>query len=549
MLTLRPYQQDAIDAFFAHVKLKEYSGIISAPTGSGKSAILADICKTLLTLWDNTKIIVCTHRYELIEQDRQELLRHYPEADTGIYSSGLSSRNTKNRVIFAGIQSITTKGFLFGKVDLLIIDEAHKVNSEDGTSYARLIQDLKTTNPNIVILGLSASPYRLDSGLLYEGEGRLFDTLYYEIDIVRLINDGYLCPVVSKGGVDKIDLSDVRTTAGDYNTKDLEVAADSTILTRRAVDEMIAYGHDRKSWMVFTTSIQHALHVSDEITARGIVNHVVTSESPQEERDLTLQQFKAGNLRCIVNVNILTEGFNAPQTDMVVLLMATKSPSKFVQAVGRGMRVCEGKRDCLVLDFGGNTERLGTIDNIQPPKKSRSRKDGTGEAPAKECLKCHSILPISVRTCPECGHEFPAPAPHDPSAYDGEMIQSEPEWIEVEDVMFSRHHGKNGKTDTLRVDYLTDISFRPISQWICLDHPRDSFPYKKAIEFVTALGGYATSIDEALKEYAYTWKLPTRIKAQRDGKFWRVLGIDVPIDAKPKKEIPDTKDWMLSKFC
>ena len=128
----------------------------------------------------------------------------------------------KNRAIFAGIQSITTKGFLFGKVDLLIIDEAHKVNSADGTSYARLIQDLKTINPNIVILGLSASPYRLIGGL-YEGEGRLFDTLYYEIDIVRLINDGYLCPVISKGGVEKIDLSDVRTTAGDYNAKDLEV--------------------------------------------------------------------------------------------------------------------------------------------------------------------------------------------------------------------------------------------------------------------------------------------------------------------------------------
>ena len=105
------------------------------------------------------------------------------------------------------------------------------------------------------------------------------------------------------------------------------------------MDEIVAYGHDRKAWMVFTTSINHAQHVSDEITARGIVNHVVTSESPQEERELTLQKFKAGNLRCIVNVNILTEGFNAPQTDMVVLLMATKSPSKFVQAVGRGMRI------------------------------------------------------------------------------------------------------------------------------------------------------------------------------------------------------------------
>ena len=282
-MILRPYQQDAIDAFFAHVKLpQEYSGIISAPpTGSGKSAILADICKTLLPSGTIRKSSCAHTGTKLIEQDRQELLRHYPEADTGVYSSGLSSRNTKNRAIFCRYPKHHNERIFVRKSDLLIIDEAHKVNSADGTSYARLIQDLKTINPNIVILGLSASPYRLDSGLLYEGEGRLFDTLYYEIDIVRLINDGYLCPVISKGGVEKIDLSDVRTTAGDYNTKDLEVAADSTILTRRAVDEMIAYGHDRKSWMVFTTSINHAQHVSDEITARGIVNHVVTSESPQ----------------------------------------------------------------------------------------------------------------------------------------------------------------------------------------------------------------------------------------------------------------------------
>ena len=164
---------------------------------------------------------------------------------------------------------------------------------------------------------------------------------------------------------------------------------------------------------------------------------------------------------------------------MVVLLMATKSPSKFVQAVGRGMRICEGKKDCLILDFGGNTERLGTIDNIQPPKKTRSRKDGTGEAPAKECLKCHSILPISVRTCPECGHEFPAPIPHDPTAYEGEMIQGEPEWIDVEDIMFSRHLGKNGKTDTLRVDYLTDMSFHPYFSVDMFRSPPQSFPLQK----------------------------------------------------------------------
>ena len=546
-MEMRPYQQDAIDAFFAHVKLKKYSGIISAPTGSGKSAILADICKTLLTLWDNTKIIVCTHRYELIEQDRAELIKHYPAADTGIYSAGLGSRDTTNRVIFAGIQSIASIGDIFGKVDLIIIDEAHKVNTEEGTSYAKLLQSLRDTNPNLVVLGLSATPYRLSSGLLYEGKDRLFECLYYEVDIMQLIHDGYLCPVISKGGVDKIDVSEVSTVAGEYNSKELTLVTDNTTLTRHAVDEMIKYGADRKAWMVFTTSIEHAIHVSEELTSRGIVNHVVTSETIPVERALIIQKYKEGKLRCIVNVGVLVEGFNAPQTDMVVLLMATKSPGKFVQSVGRGMRICEGKKDCLVLDFGGNTARLGTIDNIQAPSK-KAKGDGNGEAPAKECPHCHTYMHTRARTCPECGFEMPAPILHAPTAYEGAML-SEPEWIDIENFAVSRHLGKNGKPDTLRVDYFTDVSYYPISQWICLEHPVGSYPRKKADDFVAAMGGCASNIADAIKESLYVWKVPARVKAQKDGKFWRVLGLDIPDDAKPAMVNPEIQDMSLDQFC
>ena len=181
-------------------------------------------------------MIVATHTKDLIQQDIDEFKKYYPGASCGIYSAGLNKRQNDRRVSFVGIQSVYKRAFEFVKIDLLIIDEAHKVNTEEGTQYARFIRDLKIANPNLCVLGMSATPYRLDNGLLYEGKDRLFETLYYEIELSRLIDEGFLCPVISKGAVEKIDLDGVKTTAGDYNKKSLELAADKEALTRSAVE-------------------------------------------------------------------------------------------------------------------------------------------------------------------------------------------------------------------------------------------------------------------------------------------------------------------------
>lgn len=529
-MILRDYQTDAITAFFDGVRAGSMSGIISAPTGSGKSAIMADICRTMLVEYPHTKILVCTHRYELISQDEKELKRYYPEAKTGIYSAGLKSRDTSERVVFCGIQSVANRGYEFGKVDLLIIDEAHKVSSTDGTSYAKFIQALKVVNPKLVILGLSASPYRLNSGLLYEGEDRLFDTLYYEIDVLRLINEGYLCQVISKGGVSKIELQDIGTVAGEYNQKELECAANNTALTRKAVDEMVKYGEDRKSWIVFCTGIDHADAVCKEITSRGVSCRVVSSEVDPDERTQILREFKSGLIRCLVNINVLTEGFNAPEIDMVVLLMATKSPAKFCQACGRGMRICEGKEDCLILDFGGNTSRLGTIDAIIPPAGRRAG-NGSGQAPVRECPNCHTYNHISVMVCPSCGYQYPVPPPHKLEAYEGAVLstQEEPKWAIVDGINYSRHIGRDGKKDTLRCDFMTDLQYKPISVWLCVEHT--GYAKKRADMYIRAVGGKANTIEEALKE-CLRWADPARIKVQKDGKFWKVLSFDIPEDVK-----------------
>ena len=525
-LELRPYQRDAVNAFFAGLRDGKTSGIISAPTGSGKSLMVSDICKTLISGWPDTHVIVATHTKDLIQQDVDEFRAYYPGASCGVYSAGLNKRENDRRVLFVGIQSVYRRAFEFGKIDLLIIDEAHKVNTEEGTQYARFIHDLKVANPNICILGMSATPYRLDNGLLYEGDDRLFDALYYEIELSRLIDEGWLCPIISKGAIEKINLDGVKTTGGDYNRKGLELAADKDALTKSAVDEIVNYGNCRYSWLVFASGVGHANHICAEIQSRGITCAVVTGETPADERDRILNDFKFRRIRCLVNVEILVAGFNAPNTDLIALLMATKSASKYVQCVGRGTRTAPGKTNCLLLDFGGNVLRHGPVDSVIPPD-AKQKSEGDGEAPCKECPRCHEIVPASVQYCPECQFEFPQAPKHDAQAYDGAVLSKdeEPVWWDVEEVDISRHK-KTGKPDSIKVEFHVIGREFPFCTWLALDH--GGYAAKKAKEYIRAAGGNAISVDDALKRDMYQWTDPTRIQVKRDGKYWRVVSFDFP---------------------
>ncbi|MFA7167676.1 MAG: DEAD/DEAH box helicase [Sphaerochaetaceae bacterium] len=534
VLELRPYQQDAIDAFWAFVSSGGRSGVISAPTGSGKSMIIADICRTMCTRWKTTRVIVCTHKYELIRQNEAELKAYYPEADTGIFSAGFGRRDTDKRVIFAGIQTIYDKIEKLEKTDLLIIDEAHLVNTKDGTQYAQFIADLKLANPHILILGLSATPYRLDNGLLYEGEDRLFSALIYDISLRRLIEDGYLSPVISKGGVHKIDLEAVKLTAGDYNKKDLEHAADQESLIRDAVNEIVTYGADRRAWLVFAAGVKHGKHIKAEIEKHGITCDIVTGQTPKDERTRILEDYKAHKIQCLVNVEILVAGFNAPCVDLIALMMATKSTSKYVQAVGRGTRICDNKLNCLLLDYGGNVERHGVLDEVTPSTAKKGK--GEGEAPAKECPQCQEIIHASLRVCPMCGHEFPPPAPqHTGIGYDGAVLSSQEKgkWCELSDPPeYSRWKGKEGKPDTIRADFhVFDTSRKyPYSMWLAFDH--GGFAAKKARAYARMCGGKAETVAEALRE-CLDWYNPTSILVEKDPKnpkYWRVVDFDFPVD-------------------
>lgn len=410
MFQLRKYQQESIDATFAWMEKNNGNPLIVLPTGAGKSLVLAGIIKQALEGWPKTRILVVTHVKELIEQNHAQMLRMWPECPAGIYSAGVGRRDTDAQVLFCGIHSVHNKAAQIGWADLVLIDEAHLVPRDGSGMYLTFLEDLASMNNSLRVIGLTATPYRTDSGRLDTGDNRIFHSISYNADLVRLIEEGFLSRIVAKGTKEEISTEGVRRVAGEFVSRDLEAAALVDGKTKKAVQEILSRSADRKAWLVFCCGIKHAEVVATELQNNGVNVATVFGDTDKADRSLVVERFKRGDLSCIVNVNVLTTGFDAPHVDMIAMLRPTCSPGLFVQMAGRGFRLAPGKKDCLVLDFGGNFERHGPLDNIQERVEDDSSDgddDGDGEPPLKKCPSCLSYVMIAAKECPDCGYVWP----------------------------------------------------------------------------------------------------------------------------------------------
>jgi len=292
-------------------------------------------------------------------------------------------------------------------------------------------------------------------------------------------------------------------------------------LVRSAVAEIIEYGHYRKAWIIFCCGVNHAEHVAKELRVWGIDCEVVTGETPTEERDRIVGDFKNGKLRCIVNVMVFSKGFNAPRCDLIALLFATKSAVKYIQTCGRGMRPFEGKENLLLLDFGGNVSEFGKIDEVNPTVRKNILGEPIKSSPTKECPECHTVLNINVLECPECSHIFPKHEHnHGGEAYEGEVLSGKPDIIQVVDFWVTRHK-KAGKPDSVKLSFFDKMN-KEYCMWLALDH--GGYATDKAIPIVRQFGGKANTVDQALQEWTH-WKKPIQIGVKKDGKFDRIVGI------------------------
>jgi DNA repair protein RadD len=480
MITLRPYQREAIDAVYQHLRTRDDNPCAVIPTAGGKTPIIASICKDAVGLWKG-RVLILAHVKELLEQAAEKLHAVCPEVPFGIYSAGLNRRDQREPVIIAGIQSIWKKACEFDPFDLVIVDEAHLIPPEGDGMYRQFLDDAKKVNPNLRIIGCTATPFRLKSGMICTPEGFL-NHVCYEVGVRELIVQGYLCPLVTKAGITKANVDSLHIRGGEFIAGEVEDLMDQAHLVEAACAEIVANTANRNAVLIFASGVKHGEHIVETLKAmHGIECGFVTGDTPDKERDAILTRFKAGGLKYLCNVNVLTTGFDAPHIDCVALVRPTLSPGLYYQMVGRGFRLHPSKTNCLVLDFGGNVLRHGPVDQI----RIRERETGTGPAPAKECPECHTVVAAGYSKCPECGFEFPPPewAKHHGNATNAGILSGQVtvEKHAVQDVFYSVHTKRGAGDDvpkSLRVDY--KIGWHKYqSEWVCLEH--DGFARQKAV--------------------------------------------------------------------
>lgn len=551
-LTPRYYQQDAVDECWAYLgEGKGRAPLLVEPTGSGKAFIISMLCQQANEFDPTVRIMVITDSRELVRQNYVEFVGLWPDAPAGIYSAGLNRRDIGARILFAGIQSIYKRAYSVQRCDILIIDECHMIPFKSDAMYQKLIADLRTINPNLVIIGMTATPFRGNGIPLVEIDelGKpvgMFDGIAHETTVAELIDEGYLCAPCnhrSTKGNGLIDATGVKVTGGEFNIAAAEAVAMDPETIRQAVDQIIEAGADRQAWKIFGVSTDHCMALHTELQARGCVGDVVFGHTDTERgkgtRDRIIGQFDNGALRYLISNMTLTKGFNVKRIDLIVLAYITKSVVKYVQTIGRGTRVlyapgmptqtAEQRREaiaagpkpnCRVIDLGNNITRCGPFDD--PFLKEKKGKGG-GDAPYKTCPECECDTATATRLCPECGYEYPPPEPKISLVPDNKPILSqhvEPEWLPVSEVTYKRH-SKQGGTDSLKVSYQVGLQF--YHDWICLNHV--GFPRSKAETWWRRrdAGPIPRTVADALEIADLVLLKPTHIRVKKDGKYTRIV--------------------------
>ena len=480
MITLRPYQEDVKIAVYDHLRSRDDNPCAVVPTAGGKTPIMASICKDAVGLWGG-RVLILAHVKELLEQTADKLKVVCPEIGFGIYSAGLKRRDTQNPVIVASIQSVYKRACELDAFNLIMVDEAHLIPLEGDGMYRQFLADAKVINPELRIIGFTATPYRLKTGPICTPDSFL-NHICYEVGVRELIRDGFLCPLISKAGRAKADMSSLHVRGGEFISDEVESLMDQESLVSSAASEIMEYTADRKACLIFASGVQHGQHIVEVLAKEhGVDCGFVCGDTPIPERDATLARFKAGDLKYLCNVNVLTTGFDAPHIDCVALVRPTMSPGLYYQMVGRGFRLHPSKENCLVLDFGGNVLRHGPVDDIKVTTIDR----GDGKAPAKECPSCQAVIAAGFSTCPQCGYVFPPPErqQHDPKASEAGILSGQVSTtkLQVEDVYYGIHTKRDASEDaprTLRVDYRVGWHEYK-SEWVCFEH--EGYARQKAI--------------------------------------------------------------------
>lgn len=392
---LRPYQQDAVSRVVEHFRESDDPAVVVLPTGSGKSLVIAELARLA-----RGRVLVLAHVRELVEQNHAKFQAYGLEAD--IFSAGLGRKESRRQVVFGSVQSVLpnlerfdtsqgshgTAGFT-----LLVIDECHRVSQDSDSSYHRVIAHLRRANPRLKVLGLTATPYRLGQGFIYHRHHHgmvrgdadcFFRDCVFELPLRLMVKQGYLVPPTPVDvAVERYDFSALTPGSGGlFREDELNRVAAGNRVTPGIIEDVMAQARQRQGVMIFAASVAHATEILGYLPAGQAA--LITGATPTPERETLIADFKARRLKYLVNVSVLTTGFDAPHVDLIAILRPTESVSLYQQIVGRGLRLSPGKQDCLILDYAGNPWDLYAPEIGSPRPASDTE-------------------PVQV-ACPACGH-------------------------------------------------------------------------------------------------------------------------------------------------
>lgn len=363
MFILRPYQQQAVDATLTHFRKTNDAAVIVLPTGAGKSLVIAELARLA-----RKKILVLTHVKELVEQNHSKFKQYGDQAGTksGVYSAGLNLKQTEQQVTFASVQSVVRNLPEFAQsYSLVIIDECHRVSDfEQDNQYGKIIQNILSINPELKILGLTATPYRMGVGWIYQyhyhgikrtDDKRPFQKCIYELPLSFMLKQGYLTqPNFVDAPIAQYDFSALSSNAnGEFNSEQVnELLVRYPRVTQAIIEQVETYAESRKGVMIFAATVKHANEILGYLPDNSAA--LITGSTNNADRAELIEQFKQQKLKFLVNVSVLTTGFDAPHVDLIAILRPTESVSLYQQIVGRGLRLADDKKDCLVIDYAGN---------------------------------------------------------------------------------------------------------------------------------------------------------------------------------------------------
>lgn len=350
MLEKRYYQIEAVKAVSMAFKEKRNDWIlVDLPTGSGKSIVIYMLCHGMFK--SNRRVLVLTHRTKLVEQNHAELERFGSHIHTSICSGDLKSYDVSGQIVFGNIATYHKFTCESNPYDYAIIDEAQRVNESDDSLYQLVLKEETKKNPNLGVVGLTATPFN-DKGYLVD-QG-IFSRVVYTKTYKELVEEGFLSPLITPGFIEFTDNTQI--FIGKDEDEDSFAVKAPTLVDRTIQCAQI---DGRKKWLVFTPTIEQAEIFNEELLKRGIKSDVIHSKKKSSKM---ITDFRyTDEWQCLVNVAMFVEGVNVPSIDMIVYAAKIDSLVKWWQSLGRGTRKSDGKKNCLIVDFGENISRLGQL--------------------------------------------------------------------------------------------------------------------------------------------------------------------------------------------